>query len=79
MALQRALTHLLFNTLGFNLRFDTGPLGELGQVSPTTFPLLRVVEAKWLFLQSAVGSSVQGQLKIVRCCYFCVPVTRKPF
>lgn len=21
-------------TLGFNLKFDTGPLGELGQVSP---------------------------------------------
>lgn len=34
MALQRALAHLLLNTLGFNLRFDTGPLGELGQVSP---------------------------------------------
>lgn len=34
MALQRALTQLLLNTLDFNLNFDTDPLGELGQVSP---------------------------------------------
>lgn len=57
MALQRVL--------GFNLEFDTGQLGELGQVSPILpWPSpMQSSTTKLAFLQSTLGGNVEGQLK----------------
>lgn len=73
MTLQRAL--------GFNLEFDTGPLSELGQISPIfLWPSpVQSSTTKLAFPAETLGGNVEGQLKIGFCCYFCCAWHRAAF